>query len=116
MIELPEKKYAIDHKFVLMTKPEWDYYQQLVQQFSDPTKTGADYFRDIFDSDDDGFVYNLRFPVVKQIPWAVVVFMQNIVINQQSRSMRKDAKEEVREIRNEMKLAIQEIKNKLGVK
>lgn len=85
-----DKKYVIDHKFISLTKDEWSYYQQLVQEFSDHTKSGADYFIDIFDADDDGLILNLRLPMTKQIPWAIVVFMQNVVINQQLRSVHRE--------------------------
>jgi len=75
----------VDHKKVDMTDEEHAYYRKLVNAFED----GPSSFRDLFDVDADGCISFIRPPVGRQVPWAVIIFLQNLMINQHER--RRDA-------------------------
>jgi len=75
---------AIDYKKVDMTDEEWKYYQGLIVQYTDDTHKGSEYFRDLFETDDNGIITIIK--PVKSIPWAVLFFVQNVMINQRLRS------------------------------
>lgn len=75
---------AIDFKKIDITNEEYKYYQQLVKQYTDDSHKGADYFRDLFETDASGLITIIK--PVKSVPWAILFFVQNIMINQQLRS------------------------------
>ena len=75
---------AIDYKKVDMTDEEWKYYQELVKQYTGDTRKGSDYFRSLFETDNDGIITIIK--PASSIPWAVLFFVQNIMINQRLRS------------------------------
>ncbi|MHA2216333.1 MAG: hypothetical protein ACXACY_10365 [Candidatus Hodarchaeales archaeon] len=78
---------VIDYKKIDMTDLEYEYYQQIVEEFSDGQYSGKEQFRDIFDVDGDGCIVSIRPPVKKQVAWAVIFFLQNLMINQRLRRM-----------------------------
>ncbi len=80
---------VIDHKGVDMTDEEFDYYNKLIQEFTYGTYEGKDQFHDVFDIDGSGCISLIRPPLKKQIGWAVLVFLQNLMINQRLRRMEK---------------------------
>jgi len=74
---------AIDYKKVDMTDAEYDYYTKLVKTHSDEYSTGEVFFKDLFDTDDDGFITMIT--PDKSVPWAILWFVQNLMINQRMR-------------------------------
>ena len=82
-------KYIINFKSVEMNEEEHKYYEELVKSFSTPEKSGKNYFRDLFDVDEDGCIMFIRPPLKMEVPWAVLVFLQNLMINQRLRRMEK---------------------------
>lgn len=87
----------IDYKKVDMTDAEWDYYNQLVKEFSQDNYSGSEQFRDLFDVDGDGCISIIRPPMKKEVGWAVILFLQNLMINQRLRRMEKWVKEQKHE-------------------
>lgn len=79
----------IDFKEVDMTDEEYSYYQQIVDTFSDGTYSGKDQFHDAFDVDDDGCITLIKPPLKKQMAWAVIFFLQNLMINQRIRRIER---------------------------
>lgn len=75
----------IDYKEVDMTNEEYGYYQRIVEEFSSGMYSGKEQFRDTFDVDEDGCITLIRPPLKKQTAWAVIVFLQNLMINQRLR-------------------------------
>jgi hypothetical protein len=74
---------GIGFQKVDLTQLEFDYYQKLVKQHSDDKHSGEEYFRDLFDTDNNGFITIIH--PTKSIPWAILFFVQNLMINQQMR-------------------------------
>jgi len=75
---------GIGYQKVDLTQLEYEYYQKLVEQYSDDKQSGEVYFRDLFDTDDDGIIIMIH--PTKSIPWAILFFIQNLMINQNMRS------------------------------
>ena len=76
---------TIDYKKVDISDAEYDYYKELVNRFSDKSKNinGDVYFRDLFETDEDGFITLIK--TEKSIPWAILFFIQQIMISQRLR-------------------------------
>ena len=70
---------SIDYKKIDLTDIEYKYYQDLVKQYG-----GTKYFSDLFETDNNGIVTIIK--PEKETVWAVLFFLQNIMINQQLRS------------------------------
>ena len=76
---------VIDYKKVDMTDAEFAYYQQLIKKFSDTDQKvdGNKYFKDTFETDENGYITLIK--TEKSIPWAVLFFIQQVMINQRMR-------------------------------
>ena len=79
----------VDFKPVDMEDEEFEMYKGLVAQFTSGGYSGSEQFRDVFDVDGDGCIRVIRPPLKRQIGWAVLVFLQNLMINQRLRRMEK---------------------------
>jgi len=77
----------IDYKKIEMTDDEFDYYNKLVESFTLGGYSGKDQFHDMFDVDSDGCISIIRPPIGKEVAWAILVFLQNLMINQRLRRM-----------------------------
>jgi len=77
-------KKGIDYKKIDMTEQEFAYYEELIKQYTNETQNGIDYFKNLFETDADGKIIIIK--PAKSIPWAVLFFIQNLMINQQLRS------------------------------
>lgn len=81
---------AIAYRRVDMTDQEFSYYKELVSQFTKDNDKGEEFFKDLFESDDDGFITFIK--PNKPTPWAIIFFMQQVMITQRLRiidNMRK---------------------------
>ena len=78
-------KRVIDYKAVDMTDEEFDYYKKLVQEFTFEMYDGKAQFQDLFDVDDDGCISMIRPSLGKEVAWAVLIFLQNLLLNQRTR-------------------------------
>lgn len=78
---------VIDFKSVEMMDEEFEYYNKLVQEFTFGVYNGKDQFHDVFDVDEDGCISLIRPPLKKEVGWAIIVFLQNLMINQRLRRM-----------------------------
>jgi len=74
---------VIDYQKVDMTDEEFTYYKELVSQCSTEQNKGEEFFRGLFKTNDDGFI-TLITPQ-KSVPWAVLFFVQQLMINQRLR-------------------------------
>ena len=79
----------IDFKSVDMEPEEYKYYQELIKEFTYGHYSGKDQFHDIFDVDDDGCITIIKPPLKKEVGWAIIVFLQNLMINQRLRRMER---------------------------
>lgn len=77
----------IDYKKIDMSDDEYNYYKHLVEVFSDKDKniSGRIYFEDLFDIDKDGLITLIK--TEKVIPWAILFFMQQLMLSQRLRSI-----------------------------
>lgn len=80
---------SIDYKKVEMSDAEFDYYKYLVDLFTDEENNidGRDYFKDLFEVDEDGFIILIK--TDKSIPWSILFFMQQVMISQRLRIIDK---------------------------
>jgi len=83
----------IDYKAVDMTKEESDYHDALVKEFTYGEYQGKNQFHDIFDVDNDGCISFIRPSLKKEVGWAVIVFLQNLMLNQRIRRMERKIEE-----------------------
>ena len=74
---------VIDYKKIDMSEAEFAYYKELTKAFSDDTFSGEDYFRELFDTDENGLITIVK--VEKSIPWAILFFIQQVQISQRRR-------------------------------
>lgn len=77
----------IDYKKVEMISEEYSYYQKIVEEYS------SESFRDLFDVDDDGCINLIKPPLKKSVPWVVIFFLQNLMLNQRIRRMERKVAE-----------------------
>jgi len=75
---------GIAYQKVDLTEQEFEFYQELVKQYTDENKKGSEYFEDLFETNDAGIITIIK--PTKSIPWAILFFVQNLMINQQLRS------------------------------
>ena len=71
-------KVGIDYKEVDISKEEHEYYKEIVKQVGD-----KECFKELFDVDDRGFITTIR--PKTNVPWAVLFFLQQIMISQRLR-------------------------------
>ena len=83
----------VDYKRVEMTEEEKAYYDKIVEEFTNGGYSGKEQFRDLFDVDADGCISMIRPPLKKEVAWVVLVFLQNLMINQRLRRMEQWCKE-----------------------
>lgn len=69
---------GIDNKKVNLSDLEYEYYKTLIKEY------GSDSFNDLFDTNKDGIISIIK--PTKSVPWVILFFIQNIMINQQLRS------------------------------
>lgn len=75
---------VVGNKKINITDKEYEYYLQLVERFTEENgDSGEMYFVNLFDTDDNGFITLIR--TEKSIPWAVLFFVQQVMINQRLR-------------------------------
>lgn len=84
---MPRK--IIDFKSVNMLPEEYEYYLSLVNEFTFGGYSGKEQFRDMFEVDDDGCITMIKPPLKKEVGWAIILFLQNLMINQRLRRMEK---------------------------
>ena len=75
---------AIDFKKIDMIDEEYAYYQEIVKKYTIDAIKGSDYFCDLFETNNDGFITILH--PRKTIPVEVLYFMLNLQQNQWLRS------------------------------
>jgi hypothetical protein len=79
----------INYKNVDMTNLEYEEYEKIVKQFTTNKVSGSVHFVDMFETDGDGCISIIKVSSEKQVPWVVIVFLQNLMINQRLRRMEK---------------------------
>lgn len=76
---------VIDHKKIDITDEEYEYYKEIVKHFTTENNNGTEYFHDLFDVDDAGFITMIRPSLTSPVPWAVLFFLQQVMIAQRLR-------------------------------
>ena len=67
---------------------QFEYYEKLVDIYGDDKHKGEDYFVDLFETDKDGVITSIT--PIKSVPWAVLFFVQNLMINQRLSRIEKN--------------------------
>ncbi len=85
---------VIDYKKINISDEEFNYYNHLVELFSDKDKNikGSIYFKDLFEVDEDGFIVLIK--TEKSVPWAILFFTQQLMISQRLRFIDNFRKQE----------------------
>lgn len=71
---------VIDNQKVDMTDEEWNYYTDLVKGFTDSKVNGSLYFKNLFTTDERGYI--IMITPKHEVPWLILFFVQNLMINQ----------------------------------
>jgi len=74
---------GIGHKKVEITNEEYLYYLELVKRYSNETHSGEDYFVDLFQTDKSNNISVIT--PTNNVPWVILFFVQNLMINQRLR-------------------------------
>jgi hypothetical protein len=80
---------VIDFKKVEMTNEEYEYYQEIIKEFTDDQYSGKEQFHNVFETDEDGCISIIKPPLKSQIAWVVIFFLQNLMLNQRIRRLEK---------------------------
>lgn len=78
---------AMGYKQVNMADEEFNYYKKLVKKYD-----GEHHFVDLFNTDEDGFITLLT--PKNAVPWEILFFVQNVMINQRLRVIDNFRREE----------------------
>lgn len=78
---------AMGYKPVDMADEEFAYYKALVKKYN-----GEQHFVDLFQTDEEGFITLLT--PKNAVPWEILFFVQNVMINQRLRVIDKFRKGE----------------------
>lgn len=100
----------IDNKKINLSDDEWNHYVKIVKSYTTNTNNGADLFQDLFETDENGLIIFLKPPSKKQTSLEVVLFLQNITVQQHIRQMY----EQVADICSQITDKISEIDIKLN--
>lgn len=72
----------IDNKRVDLTDTEFKLYQELVKAYTTPTQSGEEFFKDLFETDKNGFIIFLKPPSKTYTSMECYFFLINIMIHQ----------------------------------
>lgn len=72
----------IDNKKIDLTESEYQLYQDLVKAYSGPGKNGAEQFKDLFETDDQGLIIFLKPPTRNYSSMECYLFIVNVMIHQ----------------------------------
>jgi len=85
----------IDNKNIDMTDEEWIYYLELVKSITDVRTNGALYFKNLFTTDNRGYIIMIM--PKNEIPWLILFFIQNLMINQRLKEF-DDCSKKIKEL------------------
>ena len=69
---------------VEISEQEYEYYKQLIKRYTDDNHKGSNYFVNLFETDSKNRITIIK--PTKSIPWEILFFVQNLMINQHMRS------------------------------
>lgn len=92
----------IDYKRIDLTDQEWNLYQEIARSYDRPNFKGADLFKGLFETDNNGIIVFLK-PPTEYTSMEVFLFMINICVHQHLRQMYKETDFVSLEMTNKMK-------------
>jgi hypothetical protein len=95
-------KRIIDYKQVDITEEEYAYLQQLLAE----PPADKDQMRGLFEVDADGCITAIKPPIRGQVAWGLLIFFQNLMINQRLGRMERRQQEALRSIEERMGAAL----------
>lgn len=104
----------IDNKKIEMTEDEWTMYRDICRSYDRPNFKGEELFRELFETDNNGFIVFLRPPSTRHTSMEVFMFMMILFQHQHIRSVKDSADGLFKKIENkliELDEAIQSVKN-----
>jgi hypothetical protein len=103
---LQRKKKIIDHKSVLLTDSEYNYYEEICRSLDSQHLKGEEHFKGLFEVDKEGYIIFLRVPPNKFVCIEAYMFLVTTMIHQHLSS----AVHETYELKKEMITELQEIR------
>lgn len=103
----------IANRRISLTDDEFNEYNRIVEAYSKNQMDGKVLFDDLFETDQEGLLIFLKAPK-KMFSFEVVVFLQNVMINQHLRKIYTEHDDVLKELRQEiqeLKTLKQELKN-----
>lgn len=88
----------IDNKKIDLTEAEYALYQKICGSYSQ----GKDLFKDLFETDENGLIVFL-IPPVKFFSMEVVIYLQNIMVQQWMRKIYSEHQEALKELEQKLK-------------
>lgn len=73
----------IDNKKIDLTQHEWDTYQAILKSYDQ----GAELFKDLFETDENGIIIFLKPPSKRFTSLEVITFLQSTMLHQHIRLM-----------------------------
>jgi len=100
---------VVDNKKLDMTDDEWQLYQKIVKSYTNNLNRGEDLFMDLFETNHNGIIVFLKPPSKRQTSFEIVLFLVNLMAQQNMRQMYL----QVEDVCNQMKDKMKEIDSKL---
>jgi uncharacterized coiled-coil DUF342 family protein len=110
---LSRKKKIIDHKSVLLTDSEYNYYQEICRSLDSQHLKGEEHFKGLFEVDKEGYIIFLRVPPNKFVCVEAYMFLVTTMIHQHLSSAVHETyelKKEITELKNEMRQELNQIR------
>lgn len=101
----------VDNKRIQMTKEEYELYQKICNSYPQ----GKELFRGLFETDKDGLILFL-YPPEKEFSMEVVLFLQNLMVQQHLRKLYANFDEAIQDIQSKFDAKIESLKEELSKK
>jgi len=92
----------VDNKKLDMTDDEWTMYQKIVKSYTAPPNKGEDYFKELFETDDNGIIVFLKPPSKFRTSFEVFLFLMSIMQHQHLRLMHQQVDDLVAQVKTKL--------------
>lgn len=93
----------VDYKKLELTDDEWNMYEKICRSYDRPNFKGESLFRDIFESDDDGYIVFIKPPSKNFISMEVFLFICSIMQHQHLRRLEQKVDDAILDMRKIIK-------------
>lgn len=100
----------INNKKIELTHEEYDQYTNICKSYDAPNSKGADLFKGLFDTDENGIIINLNAPSKYYTSFEVFLWLMKVMQHQHLRVMREQQQVMVNETKEIIANLIKEVK------